>query len=129
MAGEDEEPSRHQFECRTTTTSTTLARCFAPGFPQSQKKVVQAIIKCRSSLAKAQQNLKATSKIVFEMKRVMERKGFTDVSCTCHAVPTLSVDFYDICGLLLVTSLVLLLMLPLLLLIGSVVLVRVSLMI
>ncbi|CAN0330844.1 unnamed protein product, partial [Ectocarpus sp. 8 AP-2014] len=44
-----------------------------------QKKVVQAIIKCRASLAKAQQNLKATSKIVFEMKRVMERKGFTDV--------------------------------------------------
>ncbi|CAM9856546.1 unnamed protein product, partial [Ectocarpus sp. 4 AP-2014] len=44
-----------------------------------QKKIVQAIIKCRASLAKAQQNLKATSKIVFEMKRVMERKGFTDV--------------------------------------------------
>lgn len=98
------------------TTSTALARCFPPDPPQSQKKAVEAIIKCRASLAKAQQNLKATSKIVFEMKRVMERKGFTDVSCTCHAVPTLEVDFSGISGLLLVMSLVLLLILPLLLL-------------
>ncbi|CAM9151743.1 unnamed protein product [Ectocarpus fasciculatus] len=45
----------------------------------NQKKAVEAIIKCRASLAKAEQNLKATSKIVFEMKRVMERRGFTDV--------------------------------------------------
>ncbi|CAM9192101.1 unnamed protein product [Pylaiella littoralis] len=47
--------------------------------PEEQKKAVDAVHKSRLSLEKSEQRLKATSKIVFEMKRVLERKGFTDV--------------------------------------------------
>lgn len=35
---------------------------------------------CRTSLEQAQQELQATSKIVLEMRNILQRHGFTDVS-------------------------------------------------
>lgn len=42
---------------------------------------MDAIRVCRASLENAQQNLKSTGKIVFEMRKVIEKKGFTHVRC------------------------------------------------
>ena len=45
-----------------------------------QKAEVRAVRACRASLEQAQQELQATSKIVLEMRNILQRHGFTDVS-------------------------------------------------
>lgn len=44
-----------------------------------QKKEVDDVRVCRASLEQAQRELQATSKIVLEMRNVLQRHGFTDV--------------------------------------------------
>ena len=45
-----------------------------------QKTAMRAIEDSRAKLARASRELKATSTIVFEIRKILERQGFTDVS-------------------------------------------------
>lgn len=45
-----------------------------------QKSAMKAVVDSRAKLERALRDLKATSTIVFEIKKILERQGFTDVS-------------------------------------------------